>query len=39
MIFMNNMEKSQNKIAGDVVLLPPDEIMDKVTEVKNNIKI
>ena len=27
------MEKSQNKIAVDVVLLPPDEIMDKAIEV------
>lgn len=32
-VFMNNMEKSQNKIAVDVVLLPPDEIMYKVIEV------
>jgi glycosyltransferase domain-containing protein len=30
---MNNMEKSQNKIAVDVVLLPPDEITDKAIEV------
>jgi 2'-5' RNA ligase len=30
---MNNMKKSQDKIAVDVVLLPPDEIMDKVIEV------
>ena len=30
---MNNMEKSQNKIAVDVVLLPPDEIMEKAIEV------
>jgi glycosyltransferase domain-containing protein len=30
---MNNMKKSQDKIAVDVVLLPPDEIMDKAIEV------
>jgi len=30
---MNNMEKSQNKIAVDVLLLPPDEIMYKVIGV------
>jgi 2'-5' RNA ligase len=30
---MNNMEKSQDKIAVDVVLLPPDEIMEKAIEV------
>ena len=30
---MNNMEKSQSKIAVDVVLLPPDEVMDKAIEV------
>jgi len=30
---MNNMEKSQNKIAVDVVLLPHNEIMDKAIEV------
>ena len=30
---MNNMKKSQNKIAVDVVLLPPDEIMDEAIEV------
>jgi len=30
---MNNMKKSQDKIAVDVVLLPPAEIMDKAIEV------
>ena len=30
---MNNMEKSQNRIAVDVVLLPPDEIMEKAIEI------
>lgn len=30
---MNNVEKSPDKIAVDVVLLPPDEITDKAIEV------
>ena len=30
---MNNVEKSPDKIAVDVVLLPPDEIMEKAIEV------
>jgi hypothetical protein len=30
---VNKIENSQNKIAVKVVLLPPDEIMDKAIEV------
>jgi glycosyltransferase domain-containing protein len=34
---MNNEEKSQDKIAVDVVLLPPDEIMEKAIEVNQTL--
>ena len=34
---MNNMKKSQNKIAVDVVLLPPDEIMEKAIAVNQTL--
>jgi len=30
---MNNMKKLQSKIAVDVVLLPPDDVIDKAIEV------
>lgn len=34
---MNNREKSPNKIAVDIVLLPPDEIMEKAIEVNQTL--
>ncbi len=32
---MSNEEESQAKIAVDVVLLPPDELMEKAIEVNH----
>ncbi len=35
MTFRNNMKKSQDKIAIDVVPLPPDGIIDSAIELNN----